>query len=68
MRYQERQNRVWMGYWQDLKKKIEDGTAPECFVKQFSESDYERKGIDEMQAAYTAGSMSELFQANVSND
>jgi cytochrome P450 len=57
MSYQERQNAAWMGYWQMLKKKIEDGTAPECFVKQFAESDYQAKGIDEMQAAYTAGSM-----------
>jgi hypothetical protein len=58
MRFQERQNRVWMGYWQKLKQKIADGTAPVCFVKQFAESDYESKGIDELQAAYTAGSMS----------
>jgi hypothetical protein len=57
MRFQERQNKVWMGYWQTLKRKIEEGTAPECFVKQFAQSDYQSKGIDEMQAAYTAGSM-----------
>ena len=56
MRYQERQNKAWMGYWQNLKKKIDEGTAPECFVKQFAESDYQAKGIDELQAAYAAGS------------
>jgi hypothetical protein len=56
LRFQQRQNKVWMGYWQTLKKKIEEGTAPECFVKQFAESNYQDKGIDEMQAAYTAGS------------
>jgi hypothetical protein len=65
MRYQERQNKVWMGYWLNLKKKIADGTAPECFVKQFAESDYERKGIDELQAAYTAGSIPRSSGTNV---
>jgi cytochrome P450 len=54
--YQERQNRLWTKYWNALKKQIADGTAPECFVKQFSESDYASKGIEELQAAYTAGS------------
>ena len=56
MGFQERQNRVWMGYWRKLNKRIEEGSAPECFVKQFAQSDYLGKGIDEMQAAYTAGS------------
>ena len=65
MRFQERQNRVWMGYWQRLKQKIEDGTAPTCFVKQFAESDYRSKGIDELQAAYTAGSISHFRFPNV---
>jgi cytochrome P450 len=64
LRYQERQNNLWMRYWRDLKKKIEDGTAPECFVKQFAESNYEGKGIDELQAAYTAGSESNSFRAD----
>lgn len=56
MRYQERQNKLWMGYWQQLKRKIEEGSAPECFVKQFAQTDYQAKGIDELQAAYAAGS------------
>jgi hypothetical protein len=56
MKFQENQNQAWMGYWLQLKKKIEEGTAPDCFVKQFAQSDYQSKGIDEMQAAYTAGS------------
>jgi hypothetical protein len=60
MKFQENQNQAWMGYWLQLKKKIEEGTAPDCFVKQFAQSDYQSKGIDEMQAAYTAGSNSPL--------
>jgi len=56
LQFQQRQNKVWMGYLQDLKKKMQEGTAPECFVKQFAESKYEEKGIGEMQAAYVAGS------------
>src|SRR5271170_1913037 len=47
--------RVWMKYWKKLEGQIQDGTAPECFVKQFAESDYQAKGISEIQAAYLAG-------------
>ena len=47
--------RVWTKYWKKLEEQIHDGTAPECFVKQFAESDYQAKGISEIQAAYLAG-------------
>src|SRR5947209_8650145 len=36
LQFQQRQDKVWMGYWQDLKNKMEEGRAPECFVKQFA--------------------------------
>jgi len=44
-----------MKYWKSLDKQIKEGTAPECFCKQFAESNYEEKGISEIQAAYLAG-------------
>jgi hypothetical protein len=44
-----------MKYWNKLQGQIRDGTAPECFVKQFAESDYQDKGISEIQAAYLSG-------------
>jgi len=47
-----------MKYWKKLEGQIQDGTAPECFVKQFAESDYQDKGISEIQAAYLAGCIS----------
>ncbi len=47
--------RVWMKYWNKLQDQIRDGTAPECFVKQLAESNYQEKGISEIQAAYLSG-------------
>src|SRR3981189_1723005 len=44
--------RVWMKYWNKLQDQIRDGTAPECFVRQLAESNYQEKGISEIQAAY----------------
>jgi hypothetical protein len=52
----ERQNKIWLRYWTDMKAKIENGTAPECFGRQFVEAGYSKKGIDELQAAFIAGS------------
>jgi hypothetical protein len=34
---------------------MEAGTAPECFVKNFLETDYKKMGITELQAAFLAG-------------
>jgi hypothetical protein len=38
-----------------MKDKIELGRAPDCFGKDFVESGYRKKGIDELQAAWVAG-------------
>jgi hypothetical protein len=56
LRYQTRQTAIWMKYWNSLMQQIRDGEAPECFVKQFSETDYQSQGISDIQAAYVAGS------------
>ena len=58
--YYQRQANLWMKYWTDLRTKMETGQAPECFVKHFIETDYERQGITELQAAFVAGSKSAL--------
>ena len=55
--------RVWMKYWNKLQDQIRDGTAPECFVKQLAESNYQEKGISEIQAAYLSGCTSSLLHS-----
>lgn len=57
-RYSRRQTNLWMKYWTDLRRAINEKRAPDCFVKQFAETDYIKQGIDEVQAAYVAGSES----------
>ena len=56
--YQERQTKIWMKYWTTLRRQIDEKKASDCFVKQFIETDYEKQGISEIQAAYVAGSRS----------
>jgi len=56
LKYQARQTAIWMKFWRELRTQIDDGTAPECFVKGFIEQDFERQNISEVQAAYVAGS------------
>ncbi|KAL3426712.1 hypothetical protein PVAG01_00221 [Phlyctema vagabunda] len=67
LRYQKRQTTIWMKYWNTLKEQIKEGKAPECFVKQFSESDYQEQGISEIQAAYVAGTMIEAGSETTSS-
>jgi cytochrome P450 len=55
----DKQANLWMSFWTSLKTQMETKQAPECFVKQFIESDYEKQGISELQAAFLAGSMIE---------
>ncbi|OAL07244.1 cytochrome P450 76C3 [Phaeosphaeriaceae sp. SRC1lsM3a] len=57
--YFDKQANLWMSFWSSLKTQMETKQAPECFVKQFIESDYEKQGISELQAAFLAGSMIE---------
>lgn len=39
---------------------IDQKQAPECFVKQFAETDYKSQGISEVQGAFVAGTMIEV--------
>ncbi|KAJ4371987.1 hypothetical protein N0V83_003760 [Neocucurbitaria cava] len=55
----DKQANMWMSFFTSLKTQMETKQAPECFVKQFIESDYEKQGISELQAAFLAGSMIE---------
>ncbi len=50
---------------------IDTKSAPECFVKQFAETDYKKENISEVQAAFVAGTMIEVrhlpsFSLNIS--
>jgi cytochrome P450 len=55
----DKQANLWMSFWTTLKTQMEMNQAPECFVKHLIESDYEKQGINELQAAFLAGSMIE---------
>ena len=57
--YFDKQANLWMSFWSTLKTQMETKQAPECFVKQLIESDYEKQGVSELQAAFLAGSMIE---------
>ncbi|EXJ76403.1 uncharacterized protein A1O5_00911 [Cladophialophora psammophila CBS 110553] len=67
LQYQERQTRAWMKFWNDLKIQIDLGKAPECFVKQWLETDWEKQEISELQAAYVAGTMIEAGSETTSS-
>ena len=41
-----------MRHWNELKDRVEKGTAPECFAKHVMDSDYKSKGLDEETASW----------------
>ncbi|KAF2028133.1 cytochrome P450 [Setomelanomma holmii] len=51
--------KLWMPFFMSPETQMETKQAPDCFVKQFIESNYEKQGITELQAAFLAGSMIE---------
>jgi cytochrome P450 len=55
------EKQLWMGLWNQLKADVAEGIAPQCFAKDFLNSDWEEQGIDELQAAYINGTMIEVF-------
>lgn len=67
LRYQKRQTETWMKYWNALQHQLKEGRAPQCFVKQFSESGYKSQSISDVQAAYVAGSKSLNFHMSLVN-
>ena len=52
-------SQVWMRFWKQMCTTIEEGTAPHSFGKGFVQSDWAKKGLDELQAAYILGNMIE---------
>ncbi|KKY14273.1 putative cytochrome p450 [Diplodia seriata] len=64
---QKRQTAIWTKYWRTLRQKMETNTAPECFVKQFIETDYRTQDISEIQAAWVAGTMIEAGSETTSS-
>ncbi|KAJ9627782.1 hypothetical protein H2203_002999 [Taxawa tesnikishii (nom. ined.)] len=67
LKYQDRQTKIWMKYWTDLNKQIAEKRAPDCFVKQFIETDYKTQGISDLQGAFLAGSMIEAGSETTSS-
>lgn len=55
LRAYNKQKKTWMKYWNRLKAEVDEKRAPECFVKQFLEMDFEKQGITEVQASFVAG-------------
>lgn len=50
---------VYLELWENLKKEVAEGKANPCFCKDFYESNPEKIGIDNLQAAYQAGGLVE---------
>jgi hypothetical protein len=44
---------VFMSFWTQMKREVEAGVAPHSFGREFVQSDYERQGLDQLDAAYT---------------
>jgi hypothetical protein len=51
---QRKDEQVYSSFWNDMKAQIADGTAPHSWGKAFVQSNYEKHGIDELGAIYTA--------------
>lgn len=60
LKYQNRQTKIWMKFWNNLMYEIKQKRAPECFVKQFVSTDYKAQGISDLQGAFVAGTMIEV--------
>lgn len=55
----EHDSKVYLDLWNNLKKEVENGTAEECFCKDFLVNDPAKVGINDLQAAYTCGGLIE---------
>lgn len=53
--YYHRQERLWTRLFANLKDQMARGKAPECFVKQMIETQFEKLGISQLQGAFLAG-------------
>lgn len=50
---------IYLSLWENLKREVKEGKAKDCFCKRFLESDPEKQGLDNLQAAYQAGGLVE---------
>ncbi|KAF2225595.1 putative O-methylsterigmatocystin oxidoreductase [Elsinoe ampelina] len=66
-KFYRRQEAIWMKFWNDLNVKIQTGKAPDCFVRQFVEVEQKKANIDEVQAAFLAGTMIEAGSETTSS-
>ncbi|OCK75420.1 cytochrome P450 [Lepidopterella palustris CBS 459.81] len=57
---------IYLEFYRDLVAKIKNGTAPDCFVRDFYEGNPEKNGIDEEGAAYAAGTLVEAGSESTS--
>ncbi|KAF5695700.1 cytochrome P450 monooxygenase [Fusarium mundagurra] len=57
---------VYLKFYRDLVQQIQDGTAPDCFIRDFYEGGLEKSGISEEQAAYAAGGLVEAGSESTS--
>jgi hypothetical protein len=51
---------LWLRLWNELAEKVQNGTAPYCYVRGFMEQKYKELGLSDLQGAYVAGSMIEV--------
>jgi hypothetical protein len=42
---------TWMQFWEEMKQKVVEGSAPHCFGK-ILQANYEKQGFSESQAAW----------------
>ncbi|EXJ53388.1 uncharacterized protein A1O5_13377 [Cladophialophora psammophila CBS 110553] len=59
LEYHRRQAHIWLKHWRNLRQQIAEKRAPECFVKQYIESEQKKEDFSEMQGAFVAGTMIE---------
>ena len=62
----EEDSQVYLKLYRDLVQRVKNKDAPNCFVKDFYLADPEKNGIDEVGAAYAAGSMVEAGSESTS--
>lgn len=59
-------SKVYLDLYRNLVKQVKAGTAADCFVKDFYLGNPEKNGIDELTAAYSAGSLVEAGSESTS--
>lgn len=59
-------SKVYLDLYRNLVESVKAGKAPDCFVKDFYLGDPEKNGIDELTAAYSAGSLVEAGSESTS--